>query len=119
MQAKYVFINEAQFFKGLKYWTIFLIDIMKKNVILCGLDLDFRREKFGELMDLVPRATSVYRLTGKCNTEGCPHVSLFSHRVVNNNDQVLIGSKEYIPLCENCYDKSNDENFVISHANLC
>ena len=39
--------------------------------------------------------------------------------MVKNSDQVLIGSNEYVPVCEKCYDYLNSENVVIDDfANL-
>ena len=34
--------------------------------------------------------------------------SEYSHRIIANENQVLIGSSEYIPLCESCYNKANN-----------
>ena len=112
LQAKYIFINEAQFFKGLKGWSLHVMDFMKKNLVMCGLDLDFRREPFGEINTLIPRATNVYKLYGQCNN--CPRQSEYSHRKINSGDQVLIGStNEYVPLCKKCYCKLNGINMIL------
>lgn len=107
LNAEYIFINEAQFFKNLIHYILFMKDIFKKHIILCGLDLDFQRNKFGELSDLNIYSNKVTYLHGKCNTIGCNFPSLYSHRVVQNKDQVLIGTNEYIPLCGNCYEENN------------
>lgn len=104
-KAEYIFINEAQFFKDLKNWVLYVKIILEKNVILCGLDLDFKRERFGELMDLIEYASNVYHMKGKC--EKCDKESLFTHRLVDNDNQVLIGSSEYIPVCKECWEKLN------------
>jgi len=108
LKATYIFINEAQFFPNLIHLIIFSRNILKKNFILCGLDYDYKREKFGHLLDLVPYADNVYNLTGKCNTENCIHPSKYSHRLINNEEQVLIGITQYEPLCEECYNKKNN-----------
>lgn len=107
LEAEYIFINEAQFFKDLLQLTLFLKNVLKKNLVLCGLDLDFKRNKFGELVDLTDHATSVHYLTGRCNTRNCLNPSLYSHRKTNSVEQVLIGTSEYEPLCGECYDKAN------------
>ena len=107
LRAKYIFINEAQFFKDLKLWVDFVMKCMKKNVVLCGLDLDFKKQQFGELLDLVVNASTVHMLTGRCNTQNCPNPSLYSHRIVKNAELILIGSSEYVPLCEQCYKENN------------
>ena len=110
IKSQYIFINEAQFFEGIDKFVLFFTQKLKKNVILCGLDLDFRCAKFGVMMDLLPYATTVHKLTGKCNTADCIHPSEYSHRIVSDDSQILIGSSEYIPLCKNCYEVENVAN---------
>lgn len=112
LQTKYIFINEAQFFKGLKQWSLHVMNFMKKNLVMCGLDLDFRREPFGELNMLIPVASNIYKLFGKCSN--CPNKSLYSHRKMRSDEQILIGSgDEYMPLCNKCYCKFNGINLVL------
>ena len=106
--ASFIFINEAQFFDDLTYYVLNLKDIHKKHIILCGLDLDFQRKKFGQLFDLNIYANKVIYLHGKCSTFGCNYLSLYSHRVAENNNQLLVGgANEYIPLCKFCYETIN------------
>lgn len=107
-KAKYIFINEAQFFPNLIHLIIFSKNILKKNFVLCGLDYDYKQEKFGDLLNLVSYADNVYNLTGKCNTENCIYASKYSHRLINDEKQVLIGITQYEPLCEECYNKKNN-----------
>lgn len=107
LNASYIFINEGQFFKNLINYVIFILEVFKKNIIICGLDYDYKREKFGDILDLTHYASTCNYLTGKCNTKDCPMPSTCSHRIVQNNEQILIGSCEYIPLCIKCYEKEN------------
>jgi thymidine kinase len=107
LKAKYIFINEAQFFSNLIHLIIFSTKILNKNFVLCGLDYDYKKEKFGDLLNLVPYANNVHNLTGKCNTHNCSYPSKYSHRVINCEKQVLIGITQYVPLCEHCYAKNN------------
>ena len=102
----YIFINEAQFFENLEQLVLFMCHVLKINVVLCGLDLDYKREKFGELMNLKSRASELNHMKGKCDK--CENESLFTHRLVDNDNQVLIGSSEYIPVCEECWNKLNN-----------
>jgi thymidine kinase len=110
LKAKYIFINEAQFFPNLLQTLLFAKNILNKNFILCGLDYDYKKEKFGDLLDLVPYATQVKNLTGKCNTNNCIYPSKYSHRIIDFNNQILIGITQYVPLCEHCYAKENNKN---------
>ena len=100
-KSTHIFINEAQFFPDLKSNIIKLVETFNKNVIICGLDSDFKREKFGELCDLIPFADYIYKLNGQCND--CMNKSLFTYRVTNEKLQEVIGTDNYIPLCRKCY----------------
>ena len=102
----YIFINEAQFFETIFESVLYLNETLKKNVILCGLDLDYKLQKFGTMMDLLSKATNVFKMTGKCVK--CNGASCYSHRIVASYFQILIGTSEYIPLCETCYIRENN-----------
>lgn len=110
LKAKNIFINEAQFFKNLKTWVLDTRRIFKKNIILCGLDLDYTRNSFGELMELSPYADIVYNLSGKCNN--CNDKSIFTHRLCNSKNQILFDSTKYIPVCEKCWNQLNSEKTI-------
>jgi thymidine kinase len=69
-----------------------------KMVIVAGLDGDFRRQKFGQLLDLVPLADSVLKVKGQC--QYCSSASLFSFRISTDDRQELVGGGEkYVPTC--------------------
>ena len=51
---KYIIIEEAQFFKDLFLFVIDQVELRGKNVIVVGLDGDSNRNKFGEILDLIP-----------------------------------------------------------------
>lgn len=118
LKAKYIFINEAQFFPNLLHLIIFAKNILNKNFVLCGLDYDYKKEKFGDLLDLVPYANQVHILTGKCNTQNCLFPSKYSHRIIDFNNQVLIGITQYVPLCEHCYNNENDKINAKENTNI-
>jgi len=108
IDSSFIFINEAQFFKNLKESIIELTETLNKEVILCGLDLDYKKEKFGEILDLTVMTNKVFKLTGKCYN--CNLESEFTHRVIDSNEIILIGTNEYIPLCNICYNLMNKKN---------
>lgn len=118
LKTKYIFINEAQFFPNLLHLIIFAKNILNKNFILCGLDYDYKKEKFGDLLDLVPYANQVHNLTGKCNSHNCLFPSKYSHRIIDFNNQVLIGITQYVPLCEHCYTRENNKTNVKENCNF-
>lgn len=98
----HIFINEAQFFPHLKQSIIKLVEEYNKNVVICGLDSDFKREKFGDMWDLIPYSDYIVKLKGTCNDCGMP--SLFTFRITNEKEQAVIGTQNYIPLCRKCYN---------------
>ena len=100
----FIGIDEAQFFKNLKSQVLHWVEDLKKNVYIVGLNCDYKREKFGEIIDLVTLADSVKIIHSKCS--GCDQNSLFSHRSNDEKDQIVIGKSEYVPLCRSCFTKS-------------
>ena len=117
----HIFINEAQFFPDLKECVIKLVEEYNKHVVICGLDSDFKREKFGDMWDLIPYADSLIKLYGKCNN--CSEKSLFTHRVTSEIEQEVIGNTNYIPLCRLCFINANlsakTKSTISTTNNLC
>ncbi|MGQ7868054.1 thymidine kinase [Sunxiuqinia sp. sy24] len=99
-----VAIDEAQFFdKGLVDVCRTLAD-MGIRVIVAGLDMDFKGKPFGPMPDLMAIANYVSKIHAICVR--CGSVAQFSHRLVSNDKQVLLGEKEeYEALCRVCYNK--------------
>ena len=108
--AEYIFINEAQFFKELKSWVLNQVETYNKNIILCGLDSDFKREKFGEIWDLIPHANKITKLSGICTK--CSNPSIYTHRISTETEQEVIGTSNYIPVCRMCYCSLNRRELV-------
>jgi thymidine kinase len=92
-----ILINEAQFFKGLKEFVVRALEI-GKIVYLFGLDGDFKQEKFGELIDLLPMADTYKKLYATC---ACGAKASFSKRLSNEISQYGPHDK-YVPVCRAC-----------------
>jgi thymidine kinase len=103
--ADVVLINEGQFFQDLVPAVQEMVEIYGKKVHICGLDGDFQRQRFGTILDLIPLCDKVEKLTAFCGMcmDGTPAV--FSHRVTNESEQIVIGSDNYVPVCRGCYNK--------------
>jgi thymidine kinase len=99
--ADAIFINEGQFFPDIFEGVRTLVEELGKKVFVCGLDGDFLRRPFGDIHRLIPLCDSVVKLKARC--ERCVKPALFSHRIISDREQVIIGSDEYIPLCRDCY----------------
>ena len=107
--VEYILIDEAQFFKNLFNFCIACLEQLNINVIVTGLDGDFMRKPMGEILDLLPIANTITKLSSKCHHENCEQPGIFSHRIVADQGQVLIGgSDKYVPLCRSHYIEYNN-----------
>ena len=97
-----ILINEGQFFPDLYDVVVDMLNCNKK-VYICGLDGDFERKKFGQILDLIPMCDKVTKLTSLCSQckDGTP--GIFSMRLTNETAQTVVGSDNYIPVCRKCY----------------
>ena len=103
--AAVILINEAQFFGDL-YDCV--LDMLKENkrVYIAGLDGDFSRNKFGQILDLVPMCDKITKLTALCSMCKDGTLGIFSMRLTKETHQMVIGSDNYIPVCRHCYTKN-------------
>ena len=107
-KAEVILINEGQFFSDLKETVLKMVDEDNKRVYICGLDGDFKRRSFGQILELIPHADTVLKLKSLCVIckNGTP--ALFSHRKNQTNQEVkVIGSDAYMPLCRKCYNEQS------------
>jgi thymidine kinase len=102
-EADVVLINEGQFFEDLCECVEYMLKNCKK-VYIAGLDGDFERKKFGQILDLIPLCDKVTKLTSLCSMCKNGALGIFSKRLTNEKEQTVIGSDNYIPVCRNCYE---------------
>ena len=100
-----ILINEGQFFDDLYEVVVDMLDNNKK-IYVCGLDGDFKRNKFGKILELIPLCDKVTKLTSLCGIckNGTP--GIFSMRLTKETEQTLVGSDNYIPVCRKCYTEN-------------
>ena len=103
-QSEVILINEGQFFADIKC-VVDLVEKEHKRVYICGLDGDFQKNKIGSLLDLIPHCDNVCKLKSLCSSCRNGKAGLFSYRITNETDQVVIGVENYKPLCRSCYEK--------------
>jgi thymidine kinase len=106
-------IDEAQFFKNLKSFVIDLVEKEGKRVIIAGLSGNYKREQFGEVVELISYCDRITKLSSFfkiCSENKKIKDAHFSYRLVKDQKEVCIGGKtEYIPLCRECFlEKSRD-----------
>ena len=106
--CKVILIDEGQFYTDI---VCGVLDMLKhgKHVYVCGLDGDFNRQIFGDILRLIPLCDKVRKLNsicGICKT----NPAIFSHRITANQEQIGVGGEtEYVPACRICYDGKNNK----------
>lgn len=105
-------IDECQFFSDL--YEQVMKWLREGLIVYCsGLTLDFKAQKFGQLLDLIPHADVVHKLRAKCKLclqelkgqnlhipyHNTPD-AIYTKRLSETEEQILIGAKtEYVPVC--------------------
>jgi thymidine kinase len=102
-RSNVILINEGQFFPDLEEFVKNLL-LNGKKVYVCGLDGDFERKKFGQILDLIPLCDKVTKLTSLCSMCKNGTLGIFSKRISCEQIQTIVGFDNYIPVCRNCYD---------------
>lgn len=106
-QATLVVIEEAQFFNGLYDMVQRMVEVYGKDVIVVGLDGDSDRKPFGEILQLVPLADSLTKLSALCKmcndgTEG--HFTALVAPAGDKTQQIYVGGADkYLPMCRRHY----------------
>ncbi|BAT87543.1 hypothetical protein LR48_Vigan09g198600 [Vigna angularis] len=95
-------IDEAQFFDDLYEFCRQAADDDGKTVIVSGLDGNYMRRSFGSVIDIIPLADSVTKLTATC--EICKRPASFTLRKTQDKQIELIGGVDvYMPVCRQHY----------------
>jgi thymidine kinase len=102
INADVIIINEGQFFEDLLPAVEHMLQHNKK-IYVGGLDGDFERKKFGQILDIIPLCDKVTKMTSLCGIckNGTP--GIFSKRITKEKEQTVVGSDNYIPVCRACY----------------
>ena len=104
--AKFVIIDEAQFFPDLRAFIEYAVDHCGKNVLIVGLDGDAERQPFGQILECIPMADTVTKLKAFCGEcgDGTEAIFTFRKKSVETREQILVGGAEtYMPLCRKHY----------------
>jgi thymidine kinase len=103
-KAEVILINEGQFFTDL-YEVVDDMLQKGKKIYVCGLDGDFKRNRFGQILDLIPLCDKVTKLTSLCSICKNGTHGIFSKRITTEKEQTIVGSDNYIPVCRMCYEQ--------------
>ena len=104
LEADLIIIEEAQFFRDLLTFVEQAL-LQHKNLVVCGLDGDTAAKPFGQILNCIPLADSVVKMTALCELCGDGTPAIFTAlRNEGSSDsdtaQIKVGASEtYIPLC--------------------
>ncbi len=106
LRFKVLIVDEAQFFQNLVPFVEWVVDTHHRHLYLVGLDGDSNRRPFqSDLLQCIPLADRVEKLTAFCHrcADGTP--GLFTYRHSGPHDQQVIvgGANLYTTLCRKCY----------------
>ena len=96
-------IDEFQFLDG-DVKTIEKMASSGKKFFIAGLNSTAEKKPFGKMADLLCISDNVNMLTSIC--DNCKSENaVFTYFKGGKDTDIVIGDKEYLALCRNCYDK--------------
>jgi len=96
-------IDEAQFFSDIVEKSELFCN-SGKIVIIAALDGTFERKPFGRILELIPLAEQVQKLSAVCFS--CGKDACYTKRLSDCKEIELIGGEEmYKPVCRGCFFK--------------
>jgi thymidine kinase len=112
LEYNVIIVEEAQFFKGLVAFSEYVVDTLEKKLYLVGLDGDSNRRMFGELLECIPLADRVEKLTSFCArcANGTPGIFTYRHSGPQDQQMIVGGADMYTSVCRECYLRQFMEN---------
>ena len=102
MNVEIVVIDEANFFDN--YLIEMIENLLKngKNLLVAGLDKDFRGRPFGPMGNILAMADEVTKLKSVCAKCGNP--ATMTHRLVESSEVIVVGGTDkYEARCRRCH----------------
>lgn len=96
LNAEFILINEAQFYPDL---VEFVKRFIHKNIYIYGLDGDFKQERIGNILDIIPLCDSVVKLKANCL---CGQAAIFSKIITPDILEQYQPNAQYNPVCRKC-----------------
>jgi len=103
LETDVIIIEELQFFEDAFEYVVKWCD-SGKIVICAGLDGDYLRNPFGDVLRLIPHSDKVTKLNSLCKKCGDGTLAHFTKRIVSSAETTLVGSDEiYEAVCRKHY----------------
>lgn len=118
--AEVILIDEGQFFDDLIMFVSTACDIHHKHIIIAGLDGDYKQNKFGQILDLIPHADTVTKVSALCKIckDGVT-AAPFTCRITNEKGQSVVGAGDkYIAVCRVHKIEYNEKREIMSNEKL-
>lgn len=100
-------IDEAQFFPDLKDSVLNMVENFNKIVLIAGLNGDFRRQPFGQILDLISYSDTITKLHPFCSLckdrDSNIKPAQFTKRMDTSISETISVGNRYIPVCRKCY----------------
>ena len=102
-------IDEGQFFNDLLEMVTKWLNNNSVNIIIAGLDGDFKQNPIGQILNLIPLSDDCIKLKSVCNKCNNNTPAPFTHRINKSSNIIFIGGSEsYIPVCRKHYNELNE-----------
>lgn len=102
-ESNVVLINEGQFFPDLLKYVVSWCEDHNKNILITGLDGDYKRKPFGQILDLIPYANKVKKLKAFCSICKDGTHAFFTKRISDDIEQKIINNDIYLSVCRKHY----------------
>lgn len=99
-----VFIDEVQFLTGNAAEILYISIHNNIDFYIAGLNLTSELKPFGIMPDILAIADEVVHLKACC-AECNKRNAIYTYCLVDKQDDVLIGSNQYQPICSSCLQK--------------
>lgn len=106
--ARFILIDEAQFFPDLKEHVLKWCD--RKSYVIGGLDADNEQQRFGQIWELIPYAKKVKKLTALCELCNDGTVAVATISLGKKTEQIQIDDRAestYRAVCLKCIQNRN------------
>lgn len=97
-------IDEFQFLKG-NLEELYNLTQKGKKFYIAGLNLTSERKPFGKMGELLCMSDNVQMLTSVCEVCRNDNAIYTYYTGKNKTGDVLVGEKDYMPVCRKCYEK--------------
>lgn len=101
-KSKIIGIDEAQFFPDLVPFVKEMLN-QDKVIYVSGLDGDYKQQRMGYILDLIPYATTIHKLNSICKSclnDGLYSLAPYTKRLIESDEQKVVGGSDtYIPVC--------------------